>query len=156
MSAFWTFIQPSSSHFLRFSIIPWIPYHESIIIFSSSPFGIKLRAFTIAISSPLSFVWVDPGILRAWFFVSSSRQNIPAPALALEVFPSRHAPSVYRVHCSCGYECVLVLGFLLPLLVYLGRSLLLFLVLPSPLCLGCKGWTISNLSIGFFPSWCVV
>src|SRR5882724_612746 len=92
-------------------MIPWIAYHESVIIVSSSPLGIKLRAFTIAISSPLLFVWEGPGILRARFFVSSSSQKVPALALALEVFPSRHAPSVYRVHLSCGYVCFLYTGF---------------------------------------------
>ena len=48
-----------------------------------------------------------------WFFVLSSRHKNPALALALalEVFPSRHAPSVYRFHCSCGYVCFLGTGF---------------------------------------------
>src|SRR5882724_1976695 len=61
-------------------------------------------------------------------FVPSSRQKVPALALALEVFPSRHAPSVYRVHCPYGYVCFLclALGFLLPLWAYLRRSLLFF------------------------------
>src|SRR5882672_5604640 len=98
MSAFWTFIQPWSSHFLRFSIILCIAYIESDMIVSSSPFGIMVRAFVIAISSPLWFVWEGPGILRAWFLVSSSIQKIPAPALALDVLPSRQEPSVYIVH----------------------------------------------------------
>src|SRR5882724_11732491 len=140
MSVFWTFIQPSSSHFLRFPIIPWIAYHESIIIVNSSPFRIKLRAFTIAISSPLGFVWEGPGILRAWFFVPSSRQNVLALALALEVFPSRHAPSIYRVHCFCGYVCFLYTGFRVssPSSSLFRKILLLFMVLPSLLCLDCK------------------
>src|SRR5882724_7892814 len=70
-----------------------------------------LKAFTIAISSPLLFIWEGPGILRAWFFVSSFRQKIPALPLALEVFPSRHPPSVYKLHCFCGYVCFLRTGF---------------------------------------------
>src|SRR5882724_7042206 len=52
--------------------------------------------------------------------------------------------------------CVLDLSLLLPFWAYLGRSLLLFLALPSPYLWIILGWAISNFFFGIPPPWCVV
>jgi len=91
-----------------------------------------------------------------WFlgcgFLFIFQAEIPAPALALEVFPSRHAPSVYSVHCFCDMcvSCALVFEvFVLPFQACFRKILIAF----SGVSLLCyvwiiQGWDISNFFVG--------
>src|SRR5882724_6500626 len=61
MSEFLVVTHPSSSHFLKFSIIPWIAYTESDMIFSTSPSGLCLRLLLLPLTLPFDLsvrVWV--------------------------------------------------------------------------------------------------
>ena len=141
MSAFWTFIQPSSSHFLRYSITPWIVYHKSVIIVSSSPFGTTPRAFTISLDPLSELSERAQGFLghASWFHLPG-RIFLHWPWLLrcfLQDTPHLCTGSTVSVGMCVSY--ILVSGILLPLLAFLGRFLLLFLVLISPLCLDYRG-----------------
>ena len=113
------------------SHIPWIAYIESDVIFSSSPFGIILRALTIAISFTFDFFGRLLVFLGHIFLSHLQCRRPPHQLLLLMYFPP-DKPHLCIVSIHSGDMCAFykLVYNLLPLSqVCLRRSLFLFLEL---------------------------
>lgn len=90
-------IHPVSSQVLRWVVIPWMMYLESVIIFIGVIGLMVCRVTSTAASSPIWLDCLSPGTLIALFTGLSSLTQIPLPQVALYFPLSLHDPSVYTV-----------------------------------------------------------
>src|SRR5882724_11726184 len=128
MSAFWTLIQPSSSHFLRFQLFLGLHTLNLILLLAYLLLGLCLKLLLL----PLILLFDLSGRVQG-FLGHGFLFHLPGRRFLLQLLPLRcylqgmlHLCIVSIVLVGMYVFYVLVLGFPLPLRACLGRLLLLF------------------------------